>query len=81
MPGYRQEVFNVLLALSAEQLKQLAAAYDRVAEKELAPIPQMATDAVRAEVDASIAHTLHLPDFAALREMLAKEPVVGMKRL
>jgi hypothetical protein len=70
-----------LRALSAEQLKQLAAAYDRVAEKELAPIPQMATDAVRAEIDASIAHALHLPDFAVLRAMLAKEPVVCMKRL
>ncbi|MEW5718356.1 MAG: hypothetical protein AB1817_07020, partial [Chloroflexota bacterium] len=70
-----------LRALSAEQLKQLAAAYDRVAEKELAPIPQMATDAVRTEIDASIARALHLPDFAVLREMLAKEPVVCMKRL
>jgi len=70
-----------LRALSAEQLKQLAAAYDRVAEKELQPIPQMATDAVRAEIDASIARALHLPDFAVLREMLAKEPVAGMRRL
>jgi len=70
-----------LRALSVEQLKQLSAAYDRVAEKELAPIPQMAADAVRAEIDASIARALHLPDFVVLREMLAKEPVVCMKRL
>ncbi|MBM3128912.1 MAG: hypothetical protein FJ009_09860 [Chloroflexi bacterium] len=70
-----------LRALSVAQLKQLAAAYDRVAEKELQPIPQMATDAVRAEIDASIARALRLPDFAVLREMLAREPVVRMKRL
>jgi hypothetical protein len=38
-------------------------------------------DAVRAEIDASIARALHLPDFAVLREMLAKEPGVCMKRV
>jgi len=36
---------------------------------------------LRAEIDASIARALRLPDFAVLREMLAKEPVVGMQRL
>ncbi len=41
----------------------------------------MNTDAVRAEINASIARALRLPDFAVLREMLAKEPVVGMQRL
>jgi diacylglycerol kinase family enzyme len=36
---------------------------------------------MRTEIDASIARALRLPDFVALREMLAREPVVGMQRL
>ena len=70
-----------LRALPSEQLKQLATAYDRLAKKEISPIPQMNTDAVRAEIDASIAGVLRLPDFSILRERLAQEPVVCMKPL
>ena len=70
-----------LRALPSEQLKQLATAYDRLAKKEISPIPQMNTDAVLAEIDASIAGVLRLPDFSILRERLAQEPVVCMKPL
>jgi len=36
---------------------------------------------LRAEIDASIAKALKLPDVSALRGMLGREPVVCMKRL
>ncbi len=70
-----------LQALSSEQLKELASAYDRLCDKELKPISEMGTDDVRAEIDASIAKVLKLPDVSVLRQMLGREPVVCMKRL
>jgi hypothetical protein len=67
--------------LSAEQLSTLAAAYDRISERELKPLPEMAADEVRAEIDLTVAAALNLPDFSVLRALLAREPVVCMKRL
>lgn len=67
--------------LTDEQRSTLAAAYDRVCEQELKPLPDMANDPVRADIDAAIAATLGLQDFSVLRTLLAREPVVCMKRL
>ncbi len=67
--------------LTTKQLDALADAYDEYAHQELQPFPHMATDPVRAAMDKSIARALKLPDLSPLREMLAREPVVCMKRL
>lgn len=67
--------------LSAGQLGQLAAAYDEVCRDELRPFPEMAEDPVRARIDAAVAQALGLPDFSGLRVMLAREPVVCLKRI
>jgi hypothetical protein len=68
-------------ALSQDQLTTLAAAYNRVSQSELQPLPLMAHDDVRAEIDHAIAEALNLPDFSVLRTMLAREPVVCMERI
>ena len=73
-------VLNVR-ALKLKQLKGLAEAYDNVCETTLLPFPQMADDPVRAEIDASIAKALKLPDFSILRELLAQEPIICLRPL
>ena len=67
--------------LSKTQLTSLAAAYDRVCQSELQPLPKMAHDEVRAKIDHAIGEALNLPDFSILRTMLAREPVVCMERI
>ena len=67
--------------LSAGQLGQLATAYDEVCREELRPFPEMAADPVRARIDEAVALALNLPDFSVLRVMLAREPVVCLKRI
>ena len=68
-------------ALNPKQLDALADAYDEFAHQELQPFPQMHNDPVRGAIDKSIARALKLPDVGVLREMLSREPVVGMKRI
>lgn len=68
-------------SLTADQLRQLSDAYDNVSTQTLQPFPQMATDEVRASIDAAIAKILHLPDFSILRMLLAQESVVCLNRL
>ncbi len=70
-----------LRALSPGQLSALAAAYDRLCAVALNPLPRMQEDETRAEIDRAIAGALSLPDYSVLREMLAREPVVSLKRL
>ncbi|MCU0496833.1 MAG: hypothetical protein MUF87_05725 [Anaerolineae bacterium] len=70
-----------LRSLSETQLDQFAAAYDRLMQEDLKPFPQIDRDPVRAAIDHAIAQALDLPDFSILRKMLAREPVVSMKRL
>ncbi len=67
--------------LTSDQLGQLSDAYDDVSTQTLQPFPFMATDEVRASINAAIAKILHLPDFSILRTLLAQEPVVCLKRL
>ena len=68
-------------ALSSDQIAILATAYDRICNSELKPLPQMASDDVRAQIDSAIAKALNLPDFSILRTMLGREPVVCMERI
>jgi hypothetical protein len=67
--------------LTPQQLTQLVATYDKVCDKEIMPLPQMEKDQIRYQIDAAIAQALNLPDFSVLRTMLAREPVVCMKRI
>ncbi|MCX8036056.1 MAG: hypothetical protein N3D11_03160 [Candidatus Sumerlaeia bacterium] len=71
-----------IASLSQSQLRQLAAAYDRLCNHALLPpLPQMANDNVRAELDNALARALGLPDLAPLRTLLAREPVVSLQPL
>jgi hypothetical protein len=70
-----------LRTLSPAQITALAAAYDRVCQQTLQPLPEMASDPVRAEIDQALAQTLQLPDFSLLRTLLGREPVVCMKQI
>jgi hypothetical protein len=67
--------------LSSQQVKKLAFAYDQISMQTLEPFPHMATDKVRAAIDAAIADALGLPDLSVLRTLLAQEPVVCLNRL
>jgi len=64
-----------------KQLKILATAYDELANKPLLTFPKIDVDPVRAKIDAAISEALELPDFSILRELLAREPVICLKRL
>jgi hypothetical protein len=70
-----------LADLSTHQLRILTACYDQIAGKALQPLPEMASDQLRATVDAAVAKALRLPDFSILRTLLAREPVVSLNRL
>jgi hypothetical protein len=59
----------------------MAQALDALSGQPLLPLPQMARDAVRAQVDAAVARALGLPDLTPLREQLAREPVICLQPL
>ncbi|MBF8264362.1 MAG: hypothetical protein HW384_226, partial [Dehalococcoidia bacterium] len=68
-------------ALSLVQKQQLVAAYDRLCQSPLLPFPEMAHDPTRVQIDEAIQQALGLPDFAILRELLSREPVVCLQPL
>lgn len=68
-------------SLTEDQLGALEAVYDRICLDPMLPLPQMASDPTRAEIDSALAGALHIPDLAPLRDMLAREPVVCLRRL
>ena len=63
--------------LSPQQAQALADTYDQIARSALQPLPHMAQDAVRAQIDAAIADALGLPALDGLRKTLAREPIVS----
>jgi|GEM_PF-6615034 len=67
--------------LSAQQLHQLEQAFNALRGQPLLPLPQMAVDPVRAQIDAAVAQALGLPDLTPLREQLAREPVISLQPL
>lgn len=68
-------------SLPSAQRQSLADAYDRISNSVLLPFPEMAHDPTRAQIDATIQQVLGLPDFAILRELLSREPVVCLQPL
>jgi len=61
-------------ALSAKQITTLAAAYDSLAEKNLASLAQLKSDPVRCKIDQTICKCLQIPDVSFIRELLDREP-------
>lgn len=70
-----------LQQLTSEQISLMASTYDRLCEQPLQPFPRMGSDPIRAEIDACIAEALYTADFSLIRNMLAKEPVVCLRKL
>jgi hypothetical protein len=66
-------VLNVR-TLSRSQLKTLAAHYEVLAAQGLGSVAGLGSDAVRRDIDCALSHTLRLPDFVAVRELLSREP-------
>jgi hypothetical protein len=64
-----------------EGLDGVAKAYDALRVKELMPITQINVDSTRRKVDDFMAGFLGLDDFEPLREMLAREPILTMKKI
>lgn len=67
--------------ISTEKIAALESAYDRLCTESLQRIPQIASDPVRAQIDASIAEAFDLPDLAPIRALLGHEPIISQKRL
>ncbi len=67
--------------LAGDQLRDLANAFDRLAEKPLQPLPQSTEDEVRVAIDNIIARTLGLGDLTHLRSVLVREPILTLKPL
>lgn len=65
-----------LQSLTLEKRRQLVKAYDAIATKAFGTLPEAAHDETRIGTDAAISKILGLPDLSALREMLAREPVI-----
>jgi hypothetical protein len=68
-------------SVGAGGVLELAAAYDSLCNEVLQPLPAMDTDPVRAAIDTTLERALGLPDCSSLREMLAREPVMCLKRM
>ena len=63
------------------RLTKLVSAYDKLANQELRPLPQIADDPVRARIDTAIARALEFTDDIEItREMLAREPILTGSR-
>jgi hypothetical protein len=60
--------------LPADALKRLAQAFDDLGERELLALAKLDADPARAALDAALSVALGLPDFAPLRQLLAREP-------
>lgn len=67
--------------LTTAQKSQLSAAYDAVEKRDLASLPEMASDVVRQEIDKALESALGLPSLRPHREMLAREPVISLKSI
>jgi hypothetical protein len=65
-------VLNVS-ALTSDQTRFLAAAYDRLCGEQLMPIARLDEDPVRIEIDNAMMKVLDLPNVAYLRTLLANE--------
>lgn len=70
-----------LRTFSTNTLNDLSDLWNDVATKELLPLPRMADDKTRVQIDQGLSQILNLADVSQLREMLGREPVITMKPL
>ena len=68
-------VFDIL-ALQKSDLGELEKTFDEVSSLELRPLAEIATDHVRARIDAAFAGLLGVSSFRPFAEMLGREPVL-----
>ena len=67
--------------LNKIKIKRMALTYDKIKGHTFLPFPQMANDPVRVEIDKCICKVFSLPDISILRELLAQEPFICLRRL
>ncbi|MDR2113026.1 MAG: hypothetical protein LBQ62_08015 [Candidatus Accumulibacter sp.] len=67
--------------LSTQTLARLAAAFDDIGERVLLALAKLDDDPTRAAIDNALSVILQLPDFALLRQLLAREPGLTGKSL
>ena len=65
-------------SLNPSVATKLASVFDKVANRQILPFPEMADDPVRAEIDTEISTSLGLPSLHGLRELLSREPIFGL---
>jgi hypothetical protein len=61
-------------ALPPDALARLSGVFDDLGGRELLALAKLAVDPARAAIDAALSVALDLPDFAPLRQLLAREP-------
>ena len=67
--------------LAPSKLRKLSDAFDSIKSQPLLTISRNSEDNSRGEIDEVVSETLGLPEINALRELLAKEPIVSLKSL
>lgn len=60
--------------LKKSQLQKLADSYNTLSVEGLLPLAQLADDPIRKQIDAAICKAVSVPTFAAIRELLQREP-------
>ena len=68
-------------SLSRPVVEKLAQGYDRLCMASLLPLPHMAEDTARKDVDQVVSDALAIPDLSGLRSLLGREPVVSLQAL
>ena len=65
--------------LSADTKKALTDAYDGLSKKELQPLPQIAEDDLRNQIDKAVTNALGIKDdLSMLRKLMGNEPIISM---
>jgi hypothetical protein len=77
-PAWKKMLVLDVRALTDTQVNALSAAYDKLSKASLEPLSQLATDQVRARIDHELATVLSLPDLGTIRELLGREPGLGL---
>jgi hypothetical protein len=79
---FKKPLLNMMPVIDLRSLPKgarakLARAFDNLAGKDFLPLPNIARDEVRIEVDAAISASFGLPDLSPLRVSLANEPILS----
>lgn len=67
--------------LTAAQKSKLAAVFDSLQDEQLLPLPKMASDPYRRQIDEALEDALGLTSLEPLRNMLGEEPVITLHSL